>query len=52
MQESEPMEQAGAGAPDNFQRLWTPHRMAYIKGENKPSGEERATAARSARSRR
>lgn len=25
-----------AGAPDAFQRLWTPHRMAYIKGENKP----------------
>lgn len=21
-----------AGAPDAFQRLWTPHRMAYIKG--------------------
>lgn len=38
MQESEPIEQAGAGAPDNFQRLWTPHRMAYIKGENKPTG--------------
>ncbi|GII34029.1 HIT family protein [Planotetraspora mira] len=35
---SEPIEQAGAGTPDNFQRLWTPHRMAYIKGENKPSG--------------
>ena len=31
-------EQNGVGAPDNFQRLWTPHRMAYIKGENKPSG--------------
>lgn len=26
------------GAPDAFQRLWTPHRMAYIKGENKPTG--------------
>ncbi|WP_285759464.1 HIT family protein [Nocardiopsis ansamitocini] len=24
--------------PDGFQRLWTPHRMAYIKGENKPTG--------------
>jgi ATP adenylyltransferase len=35
---TEPIEQAGAGAPDNFQRLWTPHRMAYIKGENKPAG--------------
>ena len=26
-----------AGVPDAFGRLWTPHRMAYIKGENKPS---------------
>ena len=25
-----------AGAPDAFQRLWTPHRMVYINGENKP----------------
>jgi ATP adenylyltransferase len=24
--------------PDAFQRLWTPHRMAYIQGEGKPSG--------------
>jgi ATP adenylyltransferase len=31
-------EQNGVGAPDQFQRLWTPHRMAYIKGENKASG--------------
>ena len=31
-------DQAGAGEPDNFQRLWTPHRMAYIKGEGKPTG--------------
>ncbi|MEO3785107.1 HIT domain-containing protein [Actinocorallia sp. B10E7] len=31
-------EQEGAGTPDGFQRLWTPHRMAYIKGENKPTG--------------
>ncbi|TDC03028.1 HIT domain-containing protein [Nonomuraea longispora] len=30
-------DQAGAGSPDNFERLWTPHRMAYIKGENKPT---------------
>lgn len=28
----------GVGSPDAFQRLWTPHRMAYIQGENKPSG--------------
>ena len=27
-----------AGVPDAFGRLWTPHRMAYIKGEGKPSG--------------
>jgi ATP adenylyltransferase len=26
----------GAGSPDGFQRLWMPHRMAYIKGEGKP----------------
>ncbi|MGY5764332.1 HIT family protein [Brachybacterium sp. DNPG3] len=25
-----------AGVPDGVQRLWTPHRMAYIGGENKP----------------
>ena len=23
--------------PDGFQRLWMPHRLAYIKGENKPA---------------
>jgi len=26
-----------AGVPDGFGRLWTPHRMAYIGGENKPA---------------
>ena len=26
-----------AGVPDGFERLWTPHRMAYIGGENKPA---------------
>ena len=25
------------GVPDPFQRLWTPHRMVYIGGENKPA---------------
>ena len=35
---SEPEQQIGVGAPDAFQRLWTPHRMAYIQGENKPTG--------------
>ena len=27
------------GAPQAFQRLWTPHRMAYIGGQNKPSDD-------------
>ena len=28
------------GGPTSvFERLWTPYRMAYIRGENKPSGE-------------
>ncbi len=26
-----------AGEPDGMGRLWTPHRLAYIKGENRPS---------------
>lgn len=28
------------GIPDCFQRLWTPHRMVYIGGENKPKDAE------------
>lgn len=28
------------GVPDAFQRLWTPHRMVYINGENKPATRE------------
>lgn len=32
--------QDGAGIPDGFQRLWMPHRMAYIKGENKATGDD------------
>lgn len=33
--------QGGVGEPDEFERLWTPHRILYIKGENKPaSGDE------------
>ncbi|HEY2548973.1 MAG TPA: HIT domain-containing protein [Streptosporangiaceae bacterium] len=34
----ERIEQDGVGSPDGFQRLWMPHRMAYIRGENKPAG--------------
>ena len=33
--EPERVEQAGAGLRDAFARLYTPHRMAYIKGEGK-----------------
>ena len=29
-----------AGEPDGLQRLWTPHRMAYIRGENKPTDKQ------------
>jgi len=29
-----------AGVPDDIDRLWTPHRMAYIKGEGKPTGPD------------
>ena len=31
--------QDGVGRPDALDRLWTPHRMAYIRGENKPVDE-------------
>jgi ATP adenylyltransferase len=30
------MHQDGIGEPDALERLWTPYRMAYIRGENKP----------------
>ncbi|MBA3741907.1 HIT domain-containing protein [Sporichthya sp.] len=36
----ERQEQDGAGVADSFGRLWTPHRMAYIKGENRAEGHE------------
>ncbi|MEI6649791.1 MAG: HIT domain-containing protein, partial [Actinomycetes bacterium] len=26
----------GAGMPDNWQRMWAPHRMSYLSGENRP----------------
>ena len=32
-----PVFQAGVGQADDLDRLWTPHRMAYIRGENKPA---------------
>lgn len=30
-------QQDGVGEPDSFERLWTPHRIVYIKGEGKPT---------------
>jgi ATP adenylyltransferase len=27
----------GVGEPDGLERLWTPHRLAYIEGESKPA---------------
>ncbi len=30
------------GVPDAFERLWTPHRMVYINGENKPPSDDAA----------
>ncbi|GID09625.1 hydrolase [Actinocatenispora rupis] len=32
--------QDGAGDDDGLERLWTPFRMAYIRGENKPTGPD------------
>ncbi|HWC82321.1 MAG TPA: HIT domain-containing protein [Pseudonocardiaceae bacterium] len=32
--------QDGVGIHDALQRLWTPHRMAYIRGEGKPVGDD------------
>jgi len=37
---TEPHAQEGVGSADAFQRLWTPHRMAYIKGAGKPVGDD------------
>ena len=40
MTEPELVEQEGVGVPDALQRLWTPHRMAYIRGVGKPEGDD------------
>jgi ATP adenylyltransferase len=32
--------QEAVGIPDGFQRLWMPHRLAYIKGEGKPESAD------------
>jgi ATP adenylyltransferase len=33
------LHQDGIGGPDELERLWTPYRMAYLRGENKPADE-------------
>ncbi|MDQ6688561.1 MAG: HIT domain-containing protein [Actinomycetota bacterium] len=33
------LRQDGVGDPDALDRLWTPYRMAYIRGESKPSDD-------------
>lgn len=37
---TDPDRRAGVGEPDAFERLWTPHRIQYIKGENKPASAD------------
>jgi len=39
MAPDEPLAQDGAGDPDGFRRLWMPHRMAYLKGENRAADD-------------
>ncbi|WP_114423160.1 HIT family protein [Nocardioides houyundeii] len=36
-QEHPEAHQDGIGRPDDLERLWTPYRMAYVRGENKPA---------------
>ncbi|WP_020672577.1 HIT family protein [Amycolatopsis nigrescens] len=38
--EPELVGQDGVGVPDALQRLWTPHRLAYVQGENKADGDQ------------
>lgn len=33
------LHQDGIGTPDGLERLWTPYRMAYIRGESRPSDD-------------
>jgi ATP adenylyltransferase len=35
----EPLRQEGVGEADGLERLWTPYRMAYLRGENKPADQ-------------
>ena len=42
MTEVDEGQQDGVGEPDAFERLWTPHRIVYIKGEGKPTTADEA----------
>jgi ATP adenylyltransferase len=35
----------GAGVPDGFERLWMPHRMAYIKGDTGAAGQRQGAGS-------
>jgi ATP adenylyltransferase len=39
MSDPETARQDGVGDPDGLDRLWTPHRIAYIRGESKPNDD-------------
>ena len=36
MEQGDQISQGGAGMPDGWSRLWAPHRMDYLAGENRP----------------
>ena len=33
----------GAGMPDGWHRLWAPHRLEYLRGENRPLADNQVT---------
>jgi ATP adenylyltransferase len=35
----DPLHQDGIGGRDGLERLWTPYRIAYLRGENKPADD-------------
>lgn len=37
--DEQPLIQQGVGEPDALDRIWAPHRMAYLLGENKPADD-------------
>ena len=37
---NEELHQDGVGVPDELERLWTPHRLDYIRGHNKPADSD------------